>query len=76
MEEDLSFSQRIEKFTIYAVNSRGKEKKLYRGTVVGFGRIAIFHPTKCDRLRVVINECRLEPHIKLVEVYKKGAYRF
>ncbi len=74
LEEDTTHSQRIEKLAIYKVVGN-KEKRIWRGTVVGFGRIAIFKPTTTDHLRVVVEESRLEPYIKDCEVYKSGAYR-
>ncbi|MEG1646219.1 MAG: alpha-L-fucosidase [Clostridia bacterium] len=74
LEEDTTFSQRVESFSVYSVEN-GKEILLYRGTVIGFGRIAIFKPTVANHLRVVINQSRLQPHIKICEVYAVGAYR-
>lgn len=73
-EEDTTFSQRVENFEIYSVIGN-TEKLIARDTVMGFGRISMFKPQRAERLRVVITNCRLEPHIKIAEVYKKGAYR-
>lgn len=73
MEEDTSFSQRAESFTIYNVDENCR--KIYTGTVIGFGKIAIFRPQTASALKIVIDKCRLEPHIKLFEVYATGAYR-
>ncbi len=74
MEENTDFSQRIESFDIYALDGE-KETKLYSGTVVGFGKIAIFKPVETSKLRVVITECRFEPHMRFAHVCKEGAYR-
>lgn len=74
LEEDTTFSQRVENFSVYA-ETNGKEQKIYDGTVIGFGRIAIFEPVKTSKLKVVITKCRFEPHIKIAEAYKSGGYR-
>lgn len=74
LEEDTTKSQRIERFSIYSIDGE-RETKLWSGSVVGFGRIAIFQPIVTDHLRVVVEECRLEPYIKDCEVYKTGGYR-
>lgn len=69
--EDTTKSQRIEQFKIYA-----NEKCVYKGTVVGFYKIAIFDkPIVTDNLKLVIEQCRKKPYIEKIEVCKTGAYR-
>lgn len=69
--EDTTKSQRIEKFKIYA-----NGECIYKGTVVGFSKIAVFEkPVVTDKLHLVIEQCRKEPYIKQIEVCKTGAYR-
>lgn len=71
LAEDTTKSQRVEKFSVYA----GK-KCVFRGTIIGFSRIAIFdRPVVTDKLRFVIEECRNEPYMQKIEVCKTGAYR-
>lgn len=71
LAEDTTKSQRVEKFSVYA-----GEECVFRGTIIGFSRIAIFdRPVVTDKLRFVIEECRNEPYMQKIEVCKTGAYR-
>lgn len=71
LAEDTTKSQRVEKFSVYA-----GEECVFRGTTIGFSRIAIFdRPVVTDNLRFVIEECRNEPYMQKIEVCKTGAYR-
>lgn len=71
LTEDTTKSQRVEKFSVYA-----GEECVFRGTIIGFSRIAIFdRPVVTDKLRFVIEECRNEPYMQKIEVCKTGAYR-
>lgn len=71
LAEDTTKSQRVEKFSVYA-----GEECVFRGTIIGFSRIAIFdRPVVTDKLRFVIEECRNEPYMQKIEVCKIGAYR-
>lgn len=74
LQEDTHFSQRVERFSLFAVDGE-KETLLYRGTVIGFGKTAVFEPTKTSAVRVVVSECRFEPHFRFVQVVASGAYR-
>lgn len=66
--ENCAFSQRIEKFKIYAVVG-DKRKLVYDGTTVGYNRIAVFKkPFVTDELELVITECRRKPYIELIQV--------
>ena len=71
LAEDTTKSQRVEKFSVYA-----GEECVFRGTINGYSRIAIFdRPVVTDKLRFVIEECRNEPYMQKIEVCKTGAYR-
>lgn len=71
LAEDTTKSQRVEKFSVYA-----GEECVFRGTIIGFSRIAIFdRPVVTDKLRFVIEECRNEPYMQKIEVCKTGSYR-
>lgn len=71
LAEDTTKSQRVEKFSVYA-----GEECVFRGTIIGFSRIAIFdRPVVTDKLRFVIEESRNEPYMQKIEVCKTGAYR-
>ena len=71
LSEDTTKSQRVEKFEIYA-----NSKCIFRGTVIGFSKIAIFdEPIETDNLTLKILSSRNKPHINKIEVCKTGAYR-
>ncbi len=66
--EDIRYSQRIEKFSLYAV-ADGKETKVYSGTTVGHKAVPLFDPTECDGLVFEIEQCRDKPYIEEFSVY-------
>ena len=66
--EDIRFSQRVEKFALYAL-SGGKESKVYEGTTIGHLKVALFKPTLCDGLKLEIESCRMEPHLERFDAY-------
>lgn len=67
--ENVAFSQRVEKYSIYAAHKSG-EAKVYDGTTIGFNRIALFRkPVKTDLLRIVIESCREKPYIEQITAY-------
>lgn len=70
LAEDTTKSQRVEKFIISA-----GEKIIFKGTIIGFSKIAIFEPIETDNLTLKITECRNEPYIEKAEVIATGAYR-
>lgn len=71
LSENTTKSQRVEKFEIYA-----NSKCIFRGTVIGFSKIAIFdEPIETDNLTLKILSSRNKPHINKIEVCKTGAYR-
>lgn len=71
LAEDTRKSQRVEEFEIYSY-----DKCVYKGTVIGFSKIAIFdEPIVTDTLTLKIKSSRKEPYINKIEVCKTGAYR-
>lgn len=72
LSEDTTKSQRVEEFEIYS-----GDECVYRGTVIGFSKIAIFsRPITTDALTLIIKSSRNTPYINKIEVCKTGAYRF
>ena len=71
LSEDTTKSQRVEEFEIYS-----GDKCVYKGTVIGFSKIAIFdEPIVCDTLTLKIIKSRKETYINKIEVCKTGGYR-
>lgn len=66
ISEDITKSQRIEKFHITSGN-----RTVYRGTTVGYKKICRLKRgiRNCAELKVHIDECRKEPHIAEIRVY-------
>lgn len=71
LSEDTTKSQRIEEFEIYS-----NSKCVYKGTVVGFSKIAVFDsPIETDNLTLKILSSRNKPYLEKIEICKTGAYR-
>lgn len=71
LSEDTTKSQRVEEFSVFA-----NGKCVYKGTVIGFSKIAIFaESVQTSAITVKIDKCREKPHLKKFEVCKTGAYR-
>ena len=66
ISEDITKSQRIEKFHITAGN-----RTVYSGTTVGYKKICRLKRgiRNCTELKIHIDECRKEPHIAGIRVY-------
>ena len=73
LKEQCDYSQRIEKYEIYALMD-GKEKKVYEGTTVGYNRFALFKPVQADGIRLVITSCRRRPSLRLVRPYEANGF--
>lgn len=71
--ENTAFSQRVETFSIYAV-VRGKRKKVYDGTTIGYNRIAVFKPVLTDCVEVVFTQVRRKPYIEFIGAYEDNGY--
>lgn len=71
MRENLSFSQRVEAFEIYASKGKGFSK-IYSGTVIGSKKIIRFSkPVKATELLIVPTVSRGNPVLKDIRIYKK-----
>lgn len=66
--ENVAFSQRIETFEIY-VFVKGKYKKVYCGTTVGYCRIATFKAVMAEKIKIVLTSVRKKPYIEFIGVY-------
>ena len=67
--EDISQSQRVEKYTIEA-KINGKLERLYEGTVIGYKKIIkLGTPVNASEIRLTITECRCNPIISFVGFY-------
>lgn len=72
--ENTSFSQRVESFTIYA-QIGGADKVVYRGTTIGYMRIALFKKAVlANGVKIVIESCRSKPYIEHISVYETDGY--
>lgn len=70
LREQCDFSQRIEAFEVYAT-VENREVLVSKGTTVGFNRFALFQkPMTATAVRVVITQCRKEPYLESVKVYR------
>lgn len=67
LKENITMSQRIEAFTIEAVNG-DKAEEIYSGTVVGYKRI-IPLAVKAEKIRICISDSRVAPTLSFVGIY-------
>lgn len=72
--ENTAFSQRVEKYSIYAY-VKGKRKKVFEGTTIGYNRIAVFKPVVTDRVQLVLEEVRRKPCIEFAGIYEDNGYK-
>jgi alpha-L-fucosidase len=68
LKEDISMSQRVEKFDLYLVRPNGKYKKVYSGTVIGMRKI-IPLKGKADGALLIIRQSRSAPVIESIGFY-------
>lgn len=68
VQEDISKSQRVEKFDLYLKKSSGRYKKVYSGTVIGAKKIVKLRGTYTGAV-FVIRQSRSTPHIKSIGFY-------
>ena len=69
LEEELRFSQRVERFAVYDGAMPDAPKKLYEGTVIGSGKFCEFSAVT-DTLVLNILQSRGAPHLKNIQVYE------
>lgn len=67
LKENIKLSQRIEAFTVEAVNA-GQVKEVYSGTIVGYKRI-IPLTVKAEKIRIKIMDARVAPTLSFIGVY-------
>lgn len=69
LSENLSLSQRIEKFSVYAVNDSTIEK-IYTGTVIGSKKIIkLSKKITADEIIIIPTQSRENPSLKDIEFY-------
>lgn len=71
LSEDVTRSQRVEEFKIYAKTAAGY-LKIYDGTVIGSKKICLISPLLAKSAKefdIVITQSRSNPVIENVEVY-------
>lgn len=69
ISEDLTCSQRIEKFDLYLKKPNGGYKRAYQGTIVGAKKIVKLNK-KATGAVLVIRQSRSTPHIKQIGFYE------
>lgn len=71
LRENLSFSQRVEAFEVYASKGKGFAK-VYEGTVIGSKKIVLFKkPVKASEVLIVPTVSRGNPVLKDIRIFKK-----
>ncbi len=71
VREELTFSQRVEEFKIYAKNESGEYSEIYSGTVVGSRKIVKFEkPVNTDEILITVTQARANPVLKDIRVYE------
>lgn len=67
--EQILVGQRVEKFSIYA-EKKGKWKKIFAGTVIGYKKICKFRKVKASQVKIVFEQSRVCPTLSKLEVYR------
>ena len=71
LSENLTYSQRIEEFKIYAGDESSDYKLIYTGTVVGSKKIIKLNsPLLTDRIVIVVTQSRSNPVLKDIKIYE------
>ena len=75
LKEDISYSQRVEAFDVYA-KVNGKYQKLEECTVIGSQKICrldqnLKNPSKAEGIRIVIRQSRSNPVLRSIQLYEK-----
>lgn len=70
LREDITQSQRVEEFKIYAKTDKGYVD-IYNGTVIGSKKICLIDSSvKTDELLIVFTQSRSNPYIRTIEVFE------
>ena len=70
LREDISHSQRVERFELYLINRRGDYSLAYSGTVIGMRRIIPLGGVTAVGARLVIRQSRGIPYIREISFFK------
>lgn len=70
LEEDTTFSQRVEAFDLYLKKTNNKYKKVYSGTIIGSRKIIKIKNKSCVGAALVIRQSRSNPIIKQIGFYE------
>ncbi len=71
LSEDLTYSQRIEEFKVYAKKEDSDYELIYIGTVVGSKKIVkLDFPVTTDRIVIVVTQSRSNPVLKDIKIYE------
>lgn len=74
LAEDITHSQRVENFEVYAIRN-GKRKKICAATTIGGKKIEWFRPVLASAVELRIPSCRLNPYLKTFTVYRSDGTR-
>lgn len=69
IKEDISMSQRVEKYVVEVLNDMGAWINVYEGSTIGYKKICVLQGTLADRVRIRIIESRSNPIIQFVGIY-------
>lgn len=69
LQEDIREGQRVESFTLEAMDAQGNWQKVIDGTTVGYKRLLRFDPVTARKARLKINASRLNPYIAEAGLY-------
>ncbi len=70
--EELSCSQRVEEFKIYAADGKGEYIPVYTGSVIGSGKIVrLKKPVLTDEILIAVTQSRSNPVLKSIKAYRK-----
>ncbi|MFD2918244.1 alpha-L-fucosidase [Terrimonas rubra] len=70
LQENIAKGQRIENFVL-EVEQGGEWKKVTSGTTVGYKRLLRFAPVKAKKIRLSITQCRTQPVLAEIGLYKQ-----
>ncbi len=65
LAEDLTKSQRIEEFALFA-----NGKRIFKSKTIGFKKFCIFKKIETDKITIKVLDSRCEPYIKSCKVFK------
>ena len=71
LREELTFSQRVEEFKVFAKGENGEYSEIYSGTVIGSRKIIkLESPVNTDEILLIITQSRANPVLKDIRVYE------